>query len=291
MRRGNRSEFLFEDGVLIGINLGADHTAEHEFGIASLKADFGFTGVSHLKFGFGKDKALVDRKRVGVTARTITHGGENVILGKVGVRTMLIYNGRNGRHYYEQDGKDWFKTWTDNELHLSKAYKYGSYESEAQIMAAAWSDRTFGIHVNTKEGRGYLKELHQAFLDNDIAFLFAGHGTPFSNPGLCLCIASRLPESVDVTLSAADIDTLELAAAKEDTGIEKVLEDAGCRFFALSPSWMPTKGNLKKESAHPVMFWLNPREQQSNNHGWYSVEELEQWAEGKGPIPKEVSTD
>jgi hypothetical protein len=33
------------------------------------------------------------------------------------------------------------------------------------------------------------------------------------------------------------------------------------------------------------MYFLNPMRQQENNFGWFTVEELEQWMEGKGPIP------
>lgn len=34
------------------------------------------------------------------------------------------------------------------------------------------------------------------------------------------------------------------------------------------------------------MYWLNPTEQQANESGWYSVEDLMLWAENKGPIIK-----
>jgi hypothetical protein len=32
------------------------------------------------------------------------------------------------------------------------------------------------------------------------------------------------------------------------------------------------------------MYWLNPREQDIHNYGWFTVEELKQWAENKGPV-------
>ena len=41
----------------------------------------------------------------------------------------------------------------------------------------------------------------------------------------------------------------------------------------------------EKTSAHPYWFLLNPHNQQHVNFGHFTVEELEQWIECKGPIP------
>ena len=60
--------------------------------------------------------------------------------------------------------------------------------------------------------------------------------------------------------------------------LEKILEKAKCRYYALSLRW---KDDDKKE----VIFWLNPMEQDKNNFGWFTVEDLKDWAKGKGKIP------
>ena len=36
MRRANDSKFWIEEGILIGLSLGADFTSEHEWGIAGI---------------------------------------------------------------------------------------------------------------------------------------------------------------------------------------------------------------------------------------------------------------
>ena len=73
------------------------------------------------------------------------------------------------------------------------------------------------------------------------------------------------------------------------TGIEEVLKKAGKRYYALSPRWAASiKGtkNGEVETKYGVVFWLNPCDQYKNNYGHFTVEELQQWAKGEGPIPK-----
>jgi hypothetical protein len=97
------------------------------------------------------------------------------------------------------------------------------------------------------------------------------------------------------TMKEAHEDRKKLEEASEKCGIKQRIDEInnnfsklhpGCfdtplGYFALSPSWK-TNG----ESKHPVMYWLNPRKQDKVNYGWFTVEQLEQWIEGKGPIPK-----
>jgi hypothetical protein len=83
-----------------------------------------------------------------------------------------------------------------------------------------------------------------------------------------------------------DEDRINLHEAAKATGIEEKVcaalksDFGGKPFYALSPSW-----KNKQNTKHKVVFWLNPTDQQKNNYGWFTVEELEQWIEGKGPIP------
>lgn len=274
MRRGNRNKIVVIDGEFIGINLGADYTAEHEFGLEDLKRDFGFG-----------DKDAISKKNIGLKARTMTVLPEGLVFKKIGKKTYLIYGGcwtsdcikRNGNKYFTEQ----------RELRL-----YGE-----STLATAWSGNDFGILVNTPDGRIYLKELYKAFLNKDVAFMFDG-SNPVKNPGLCLCIASKLPKQIDEDFKAADLDKIKLTKAVAKSGIEKFLQAASTQagvaerwsqpytYFALSPRWMPKEGSLKKESRYPLLFWLNPMQQKENNCGWFTVEELMAWTRGEGPIPK-----
>jgi hypothetical protein len=108
-----------------------------------------------------------------------------------------------------------------------------------------------------------------------------------------LAITSRIPESADADIIKTDLDHIRLTKAASKTKIKIKLDKARAArvnksgrstfgYYALSPSWLKSD----RESKHPVMFWLNPMDQQDNNYGWFTVEELEQWIQGKGPIPK-----
>ena len=61
------------------------------------------------------------------------------------------------------------------------------------------------------------------------------------------------------------------------TGIEEVLKAAGKKWYALSPGWRD------KRKQH-VDFFLNPCEQERYDFGWFTVEELRQWARDEGPV-------
>jgi hypothetical protein len=119
-----------------------------------------------------------------------------------------------------------------------------------------------------------------------------------------------LPKETLDQLVAMDKDAEALKKAAKKTGIvqkidkiNKTAQDAEKKksgrpysfgndpngYFALSPRW--AFDNEKDKTKHPVMFWLNPQNQKDNNFGWYTVEELDQWINGEGPVPKEARVE
>jgi len=59
MRRGYDSEFLTSDnGEIVGINFGADHCAEHEWGIKGIKQSFKLNDEETI-FGINKRSVTV----------------------------------------------------------------------------------------------------------------------------------------------------------------------------------------------------------------------------------------
>lgn len=62
------------------------------------------------------------------------------------------------------------------------------------------------------------------------------------------------------------------------------LESAGRRWFYLDADRLLPKTVEEGDSQYPFRFWLNPMDQQNNRAGWYTYEQLEQWAEGRGPV-------
>jgi len=276
MKRGNHGKAVhrLDDGTLLGVNLGADFTAEHEWGIAGLLQTYG-----------------IDDNQEGIDRRIIRHvPKEHLLVGSVTLETRDF----SERKPKSEKAKWWGLVSFRYPRELERADKFtkelvGRLELTPHRLhtelTGAWDERSFGFLTKDE---GVVRELHDAIQQLDMCIgLFNGEPrNPFSRAGLGLLIASRVPQTVRDHWLESDRDRRALLEASAATGIEGRLKEAGRRFFALSPRWADKSD---KDTKHPVMYWLNPMEQRENNAGWFSVEELEQWAEGKGPIIKETA--
>lgn len=275
MRSGiNDASMLEHEGNFIGVNLGWDFTAEHEWGIRGLTRDFGIVGTSRTKGVLGFDAKDV----VGIEARQVNDVPKGLVLLIKGDYTYLMY----------------MRSWSDkyditNETPKKELDRIiGSYGDRELV--TAWDEKSFGIRVAGKEQREQLRTLYNAFQEGDVMIAFLGGGGPFGNNGLCLFIIPELPDFVGDGYRDSDINMLNLRDAAEATGIEQRLRDAGRRSYALSPKWateIKSTKNGEVKTKYPVIFWLNPMEQDKYNFGWWTVEDLEEWIEGKGKIMKE----
>lgn len=264
MRRGmTGAEIrLIPEGKLESVNLGADFTAEHEWGIAGLKRSFGLNdsakpGIPRLKVSIAPGKELL----------RLIHEKDSSIVDF----SPFVYSG--SAHDKPSHELDFLKPWRD--------------ETPAELVGA-WSEQDFGVRFRNHT---YADDLYEAFQRKDVAFLFGNtKGNPFSNAGLVLAIVSRLPMELIEGLAdqASDADRLKKAAEK--TGIaarlKKASEKSGITsyprpftYYALSPRW---KDETKKE----VIFWLNPCNQDKINFGWFTVKDLDEWIAGTGKVPK-----
>ena len=275
MRNGSHDALILEhDGEFIGVNLGWDFTAEHEWGIKDLTRAFGIVGTSRNKGLLG----IGAKDVVGVEARQVNDIPKRLSLIIKGDFTYLTY----------------LDTWDDKYALTDETPKkeldriIGSYGDRELV--TAWDGKSFGVRVSGKETRKNLKVLYDAFQEGDVMIAFLAAGGPFGNSGLCLFIITKLPEFITKGYHDSDIDYLNLTDATKTTGIKKRLEDAGRRFYALKPKWATEIKSTKDgeiKTKHPVIFWLNPMDQHLYNSAWVTVEELDEWIAGKGKIMKE----
>ena len=259
MRRGNEPDFLSDDkGNFIGVCLSADFTSEHEWGISSLRTQYGIPWDKLGVFGMARRKI------------TKLSPDYHSFLGRT---QPTIVNA----HIWDEEEKFLDSSYLKSELSIYKTKE----------IAGAWSEKDFGV----KTTAAHLKEmeqLDQAFRSLDITIFLGGAKLPvFDNPGLCLVIASKIPAEYVAMWEKSDRDHVNLMKAdKENDGLKKRLEAAGKRWYALSPRWTPAEC----KTASKVIYWLNPQEQEENNAGWCTVEDLELWAKNEGPIPKRKKT-
>jgi len=259
MRSGMDADIIIsEDGTFIGFDLSADYCAEHEWGLKLAEA-----------FGIGNEK------KFGLARRQITKlptSKSNSIWSDPRIVDHFIVDNKTKESYLIFDySSDIDRVKADKEHYELKATSWNKTG-----VGSAWDDSSFGV-VTTKY-HDELKELFDAFQKKDIVIGLFGGG-PFKNSGLKLLIASRIPAETSKEWYNSDKDVEKLNKASAKTKIHKVLEKAGKRFMALSPSW-----NSTLETKYDVVYWLNPYEQQKYNYGWYTVEDLKLWAEDKGPI-------
>lgn len=258
---------IIHEGKLLGVSLGFDFCAEHEWGIKGIQAAFG-----------------LDTKKLGIDKRAQT---QEVKVHAFDFKAKCTYRTPEGKwkdrkftaYALTTDCDMGWQKPEDWEANAKREFRFQAADKD--LVAACWDEDAFAIATSNKEHRDLLLE---AIKQKDTAI---GHLkttlAAFENSSLGVFIRSRLPKELLDGCYAEDLDYQNLQKAAKDTDIYSKVPTN--RYHALSPKWLK---DFKKhsETKHPVMFWLNPTGQDENNCGWYTVEELEQWMKGKGPIPK-----
>jgi len=261
LRRGNEPKWIYlPNGDLAGVSLSSDFCAEHEWGVDGLRrllgCDSSLDGVERrqirtlpvsLRLHSGIQKHPSDRRKKGAEY-------DSLFLSPV-------------ESYYRS-----LDDWMDS----SDLRVYGD-----KTLAAAWDQETFGIAAYGEKDKKNLKTLWDAFQAKDIAF-WPNIGVFHMGAGLIFCIASKIPENDLKQMLTDDLDHKELIKNSEAIGLEKELKAAGKAWYALSPKWAK---ETKHKTAFPVVYWLNPQQQDRTNYGMFTVEDLRLWAQDKGPIP------
>jgi hypothetical protein len=254
MRRANDSKFWIEDGVLIGLNLGADFTAEHEWGIKGIKKLF---GIAPKDTDFGLIRSMITN-----------------------VPADSIFGWTKG-NMPESQGFYLLDTWNGKIPDFSKEGELRTYSfrGNAHTLACAWDETSFGVFSSDPAEIAQLQTIFDAFRNGDGAIFLGGARGIIGNAGLVLCIASKIPASVTKAWEEADSESYRMEQEVVKSGIRDLLKAKGKRYSALSrPHHREKDGKLT--------FWLNPMEQQDNNYGYFTIDDLKEWAEGKGKIPR-----
>jgi hypothetical protein len=263
MRRANMIESKLlrdENDAIYGVVLAGDYTAEQENGIIPLQWRLGIEATG--PFETNKTPAPVaDRIHAGgfVASRFKNH--------------RIVRD--NGQFLTTSDKVAEFPS-----LLLSRRY-------EECVVTGAFDDQHFAIGLYGDQAAEIANNLQEGFEQGDIAVWLGGTPNPYSRGGLAIARASQVPTDWRQRYDELVRERAEVARLATETGIiERIHAAAGSRheghlgYFALT-AVRPMKDSL---TSYPVMFLQNPRDQKWNASGYYTVEELDLWIEGKGPV-------
>lgn len=254
MRRAYDGYPIHNDkGEIYAYNLGADFVAEHEWGVEDLYRLIG-----------------ADKNKIGLEGRS---GVKSVKLSD-----SVLSEKSKGVFYLTLDARTaWMQTqYPKDEIARLSTINYELSASTNEGVGAAWDQGSFGICVDVKthpEFHQFLLKLENAIKEGDIAVWFSTF-----NAGLVVGITSMVPEDVRKLLLDSDNDVIRLWKASDATGIHALLKEKRKTYYACSPRW---KGDrAASDTKFNVIYWLNPCEQDRHNFGWFTVEELTDWANG-----------
>jgi hypothetical protein len=246
---------------LVGVKMGADAATEHECGIQPIL--YAFRGESYSHYSTIIPDDFSKEPPFGVDARKVTH----VPTGKAG---FLWFKTKQSQGFGYNLREDQVQFWDDR----------GGYRqllsNEIKPLVCAWQDDRFLCLGRDEKTIDTLAKIYAAVQAKDAMFTIAP-GFMISE-GLCILIVSKLPKQYVNKLYNSDKQRWLNKKAFHETGIEQELSAAGKRWFALSRYQEFDNGEWR--------VWLNPMEQHIHNAGWFTIEELKQWAQNTGPVMK-----
>lgn len=265
------------EGPIIGVLLAADFTAEHESGIRGILSTLNiqpdgrmFTGRSMQAPCTRFATKSFDRKMsyFPMNEKPIRGRSERpLLLTELNYQDEVSAHDLTLRHRLEDD------------------------------ITGRWSGHGFAITAWTDRGREAVRLIEEGIRLGDLAVWTGGApNNPFARPGLVIVRASLVPQAYRDILDKADQAAIDLDIVAKATGIYDKIEAANgpkvafqrpaFGYFALAPQMLDDEQQAKLETAHPVRFFLNPMNQTRYASGWYTVEQLELWLNGQGPIIK-----
>lgn len=244
--RKNMKWLLGDRGILLGVQLGFDFLVEHE------------CGINELIWSFGMDSSAcgVERTRI----RSLPENLSRTSIEETQTFECLFFYPRSSEHV-----KEYLQEWRSSIRYLGP--------SDDKLLCG-WSRSDFGVFDFSPEGKLRIDELFEAFKALDICIEYSSR-----DKGLSLKILSRISDEDKGQSFVRDLDVKALKRAAWDTGIEKVLQEAGLRWYGLTPQWADDRKEF-------VAFRLNPMDQHLYNDGVFSEKDLRLWTQGKGPIVK-----
>ena len=233
-----------DNDQVVGVGLGADFTSEHEWGIKKMR-----------------DRFQCPANKKGLYAHQV--GGGNIFTGE-----------SKGMFFITS-----YEPVFTKEAYLKEAEHWPAFQSEGVTCRAAWDESHFLFLCSDKNVIDTIADLFQK---KDMGLFLGEHG-PFCNGGLSLLkftsISEELHQAVLDKEASYEAAKKRLESSKGYKLLHKnkekwIKEHKGCNgtpwdYFALSPR------------ADSDNIWLNPHHQSHLTWGWITLDDIEDWANGK----------
>jgi len=296
MRTGSQDYGLFsdDDGKFIGVSLGHDYCAEHEWGHDDLKRNFGIPELS--------------KKTLGIKSRSTTKCVDALVFREETYKKKkfaILFTGDVWRIREESEIEIpyGFENYKEDILWQQKydAENPSDRREAKDPIKTAWDGRSFGIAVMGAENVEYLRLLYHALLNKNAALAYINRmpNNPFSHASLTVMIADRLPDSYKDRMYSADKEYQDRIDYEAKIGMTKLKEKtrgglhdnlyghAYGYYVACSAKWINYDDKVEREkekkekgTKYDIMYWVNYSDD-DDTHGYYTVEEVREWLKGK----------
>lgn len=269
MRRATHdTQWMMDGDTFVGVILGFDFCAEHEFGVGPLFQAMAMQetpgiGLESRKIGMTPNRLRFveykhkprDRRRKAYPAALL------YCIPGTGWRTdeELFQAARSETQFFSEPGDTWHNPKND--------------------ICCAWSDSDFAIQVRGEENIARLRELKDAFDRADIVASTPHVMGFFRNGGLAFGILGKFSAQTLQAVRERDEAAKRLSDALKATGIEQKARESGRPASIANAFW---------EDGQPdtLRLYLCPADRRKFDSAWLTVDEAKKWAEGASFLDK-----
>ena len=278
----NDTEAIQEEDKIWGVNLGYDFCAEHEWGVTGIVEQLGLKERS--KRCLGIQNKLIRNKE------GISHGIVEFWVRKGSAASHTKKHGYSPKkaYYFETSGIASWSSDRGNILQRGRVDLIATYDIEEgrKDLWSEWDKRDFRLVTTSKD---LYDALVGALEAGELTFGLSNNKNLFANSGLLMIDARAFSDELKAEMESDELAYMafQKKADKVKKQIDKKLKEKKLSYYALSPREIDKEQQQKHNTKYDMAFWLNPSDQRAHDSGWYSVEELYQWAKGEGPVIKE----
>ncbi len=263
-----------ESSAVYGFSLGYDFCGEHEYGARFIKQAL---GIAESEAPQGVPDRTMTQVPQALRFFAFEHRSRDKRFKRTMPAALLVCADRHLPETVDNENMPELLRRLDVSFDADFAADKTWYDSKKHDVVCAWSAYGgFAILVRGQENVQHLTDLHEAFQACAVSVADPSI-MGFKRKALALVMNDRLDPKVAQDVLEKDQAYLRLLTAAKDTGIEAVLAAAGLKWYALTPAW-------EYEEGSDLLFFLNPAEQGRFSHGWFKLEQLQEWAQGKGPV-------